>query len=153
VSTLDAHRRRVLPCCPALLPCYSCDATGHFSGSISGGSGGVRSGRLMWLICALCRGSFAVVKEGRHKASGTVVAIKIVDKKDAVFDPESLEQEVSSACFPQIGHFCWHVFCVSLTLLGVSCGAQCRVIRRVHAFLHFHDHLWSHALIVTLLQP
>ena len=72
----------------------------------------------MRLMCALYRGSFAVVKEGRHKASGTVVAIKIVDKKDAVFDPESLEQEVSSACFPQIGHFWWHV-CVSRTLLGV----------------------------------
>lgn len=43
------------------------------------------------------RGSFAVVKEGRHKASGTRVAIKIVDKKDAVFDPESLEQEVGKA--------------------------------------------------------
>jgi hypothetical protein len=76
-----------------------------FGGIISGGSGG-----LMRLMCTLYRGSFAVVKEGRHKASGTVVAIKIVDKKDAVFDPESLEQEVSSAYFPQIGHFWWHVF-------------------------------------------
>ena len=36
------------------------------------------------------------MKEGRHKASGTRVAIKIVDKKDAVFDPESLEQEVGA---------------------------------------------------------
>lgn len=43
------------------------------------------------------RGSFAVVKEGLHKESGLRVAIKIVDKKDAVFDAESLEQEVRSA--------------------------------------------------------
>ena len=42
------------------------------------------------------KGSFAVVKEGKHKASGTKVAIKVVDKKDAVFDPESLEQEIST---------------------------------------------------------
>jgi len=42
------------------------------------------------------KGSFAVVKEGRHKATGTAVAIKIVDKKDAVFDPESLEQEIGT---------------------------------------------------------
>jgi hypothetical protein len=42
------------------------------------------------------RGSFAVVKEGLHKESGTRVAIKIVDKKDAVFDAESLEQEVAN---------------------------------------------------------
>ena len=42
------------------------------------------------------RGSFAVVKEGLHKESGLRVAIKIVDKKDAVFDAESLEQEVRS---------------------------------------------------------
>jgi hypothetical protein len=40
------------------------------------------------------RGSFAVVKEGLHKESAQRVAIKIVDKKDAVFDAESLEQEV-----------------------------------------------------------
>jgi hypothetical protein len=42
----------------------------------------------------LLRGSFAVVKEGLHKESAQRVAIKIVDKKDAVFDAESLEQEV-----------------------------------------------------------
>jgi hypothetical protein len=42
------------------------------------------------------RGSFATVKEGIHKDSSTRVAIKIVDKKDAVFDAESLEQEVNS---------------------------------------------------------
>lgn len=44
----------------------------------------------------LHRGSFAVVKEGIHKESGSRVAIKIVDKKDAVFDAESLEQEVKT---------------------------------------------------------
>mmetsp|Transcript_34336 Transcript_34336/g.77341 ORF Transcript_34336/g.77341 Transcript_34336/m.77341 type:complete len:502 (-) Transcript_34336:82-1587(-) len=42
------------------------------------------------------KGSFAVVKEGIHKASRTRVAIKIVDKKDAVFDAESLEQEIAT---------------------------------------------------------
>ena len=89
----------------ALLPCRLATVA-----PISGGSGGVGSGGLMRQLCALYRGSFAVVKEGRHKASGTVVAIKIVDKKDAVFDPESLEQEVSCDCFLQIGHFRWHVF-------------------------------------------
>jgi hypothetical protein len=46
-----------------------------------------------FLSCFL-RGSFAVVKEGIHKESGSRVAIKIVDKKDAVFDAESLELEV-----------------------------------------------------------
>ena len=58
------------------------------------------------LTCAMYRGSFAVVKEGRHKASGTAVAIKIVDKKDAVFDPESLEQEVSCVCLLSLGRLC-----------------------------------------------
>lgn len=43
------------------------------------------------------RGSFAVVKEGLHKESAQRVAIKIVDKHDAIFDAESLEQEVPSA--------------------------------------------------------
>eukprot|EP00285_Hemiselmis_virescens_P000685 CAMPEP_0173414886 /NCGR_PEP_ID=MMETSP1356-20130122/84563_1 /TAXON_ID=77927 ORGANISM="Hemiselmis virescens, Strain PCC157" /NCGR_SAMPLE_ID=MMETSP1356 /ASSEMBLY_ACC=CAM_ASM_000847 /LENGTH=478 /DNA_ID=CAMNT_0014377093 /DNA_START=39 /DNA_END=1472 /DNA_ORIENTATION=+ len=42
------------------------------------------------------KGSFAVVKEGLHKESATRVAIKIVDKKDAVFDAESLEQEIAT---------------------------------------------------------
>jgi len=42
------------------------------------------------------KGSFAVVKEGLHKESGNRVAIKIVDKKDAVFDAESLEQEIAT---------------------------------------------------------
>mmetsp|Transcript_3807 Transcript_3807/g.9108 ORF Transcript_3807/g.9108 Transcript_3807/m.9108 type:complete len:522 (+) Transcript_3807:78-1643(+) len=42
------------------------------------------------------KGSFAVVKEGLHKESGLRVAIKIVDKKDAVFDAESLEQEIAT---------------------------------------------------------
>jgi serine/threonine protein kinase len=55
----------------------------------------------VFYLFAHCRGSFAVVKEGRHKATGTAVAIKIVDKKDAVFDPESLEQEVSPS-FPSL---------------------------------------------------
>ena len=57
---------------------------------------GKRRSRVICRAFALsvCRGSFAVVKEGRHKATGTAVAVKIVDKKDAVFDPESLEQEV-----------------------------------------------------------
>ena len=35
-----------------------------------------------------------MVKEGLRKENGMRVAIKIVDKKDAVFDAESLEQEV-----------------------------------------------------------
>eukprot|EP00281_Chroomonas_sp_CCMP1168_P026737 CAMPEP_0206254450 /NCGR_PEP_ID=MMETSP0047_2-20121206/23697_1 /ASSEMBLY_ACC=CAM_ASM_000192 /TAXON_ID=195065 /ORGANISM="Chroomonas mesostigmatica_cf, Strain CCMP1168" /LENGTH=490 /DNA_ID=CAMNT_0053680737 /DNA_START=107 /DNA_END=1576 /DNA_ORIENTATION=- len=42
------------------------------------------------------KGSFATVKEGVHKESGRHVAIKIVDKKDAVFDAESLEQEIAT---------------------------------------------------------
>jgi len=42
------------------------------------------------------KGSFAVVKEGIHKDSGSRVAIKIVDKKDAVFDAESLELEIAT---------------------------------------------------------
>jgi calcium/calmodulin-dependent protein kinase I len=42
------------------------------------------------------KGSFAVVKEGLHKESAQRVAIKIVDKKDAVFDAESLEQEIAT---------------------------------------------------------
>ena len=40
------------------------------------------------------RGSFATVKEGIRKDTGQKVAIKVIDKKDAVFDAESLEQEV-----------------------------------------------------------
>jgi hypothetical protein len=43
----------------------------------------------------LLRGSFATVKEGVRKDTGQKVAIKVIDKKDAVFDAESLEQEVS----------------------------------------------------------
>ena len=58
------------------------------------------------LTRAMYRGSFAVVKEGRHKASGTPVAIKIVDKKDAVFDPESLEQEVPCTRVLPLGRLC-----------------------------------------------
>mmetsp|Transcript_39548 Transcript_39548/g.61682 ORF Transcript_39548/g.61682 Transcript_39548/m.61682 type:complete len:520 (+) Transcript_39548:31-1590(+) len=42
------------------------------------------------------KGSFAVVKEGLNKETGQRVAIKIVDKKDAVFDAESLEQEIAT---------------------------------------------------------
>ena len=42
----------------------------------------------------LGKGTFATVKEGCHKKTGSKVAIKIIDKKDAVFDPESLELEV-----------------------------------------------------------
>lgn len=42
------------------------------------------------------KGSFAVVKEGLQKETGMRVAIKIVDKKDAVFDAESLEQEIAT---------------------------------------------------------
>jgi hypothetical protein len=45
---------------------------------------------------ALLRGSFATVKEGVRKDTGQKVAIKVIDKKDAVFDAESLEQEVSA---------------------------------------------------------
>ena len=69
------------------------------------------------------RGSFAVVKEGRHIATNTPVAIKIVDKKDAVFDPESLEQEVSCLTFDNSPHLCLpasllsHVLSSSLSLL------------------------------------
>jgi hypothetical protein len=36
------------------------------------------------------------VKEGARKDTGQKVAIKIIDKNDAVFDAESLEQDVSS---------------------------------------------------------
>ena len=36
------------------------------------------------------------MKEGVRKDTGQKVAIKVIDKKDAVFDAESLEQEVSS---------------------------------------------------------
>jgi hypothetical protein len=36
------------------------------------------------------------VKEGVRKDTGQKVAIKVIDKKDAVFDAESLEQEVSA---------------------------------------------------------
>ncbi len=42
------------------------------------------------------RGTFATVKEGTNKETKSRVAIKIIDKKDAVFDAESLAQEV---CF------------------------------------------------------
>ena len=35
------------------------------------------------------------MKEGVRKDTGQKVAIKVIDKKDAVFDAESLEQEVS----------------------------------------------------------
>eukprot|EP00292_Cryptomonas_paramecium_P006336 CAMPEP_0113700390 /NCGR_PEP_ID=MMETSP0038_2-20120614/23927_1 /TAXON_ID=2898 /ORGANISM="Cryptomonas paramecium" /LENGTH=497 /DNA_ID=CAMNT_0000624035 /DNA_START=124 /DNA_END=1614 /DNA_ORIENTATION=+ /assembly_acc=CAM_ASM_000170 len=41
------------------------------------------------------KGSFATVKEGTRKDTGQKVAIKVIDKKDAVFDAESLEQEVT----------------------------------------------------------
>ena len=49
------------------------------------------------LIFALVtsRGSFAVVKVGIPKEGGQNVAIKIIDKKDAQFDKESLEQEIA----------------------------------------------------------
>ena len=40
------------------------------------------------------RGTFATVKEGTHKETKQRVAVKIIDKKDAVFDAESLAQEV-----------------------------------------------------------
>ncbi len=40
------------------------------------------------------RGTFATVKEGTNKETKSRVAIKIIDKKDAVFDAESLAQEV-----------------------------------------------------------
>ena len=46
-------------------------------------------------VYLLGRGSFATVKEGVRKDTGQKVAIKVIDKKDAVFDAESLEQEVS----------------------------------------------------------
>uniref|UniRef100_A0A7S0QLN4 cGMP-dependent protein kinase n=1 Tax=Cryptomonas curvata TaxID=233186 RepID=A0A7S0QLN4_9CRYP len=42
------------------------------------------------------KGSFATVKEGVRKDTGQKVAIKVIDKKDAVFDAESLEQEIAT---------------------------------------------------------
>mmetsp|Transcript_30303 Transcript_30303/g.80255 ORF Transcript_30303/g.80255 Transcript_30303/m.80255 type:complete len:314 (+) Transcript_30303:165-1106(+) len=42
------------------------------------------------------KGSFATVKEGTRKDTGQKVAIKVIDKKDAVFDAESLEQEIAT---------------------------------------------------------
>jgi serine/threonine protein kinase len=36
------------------------------------------------------------VKEGVRKETGQKFAIKIIDKKDAVFDAESLEEEVNA---------------------------------------------------------
>ncbi len=44
----------------------------------------------------LLRGSIATVKEGVKKDTGQKVAIKVVDKKNAAFDAESLEQEVNA---------------------------------------------------------
>jgi calcium/calmodulin-dependent protein kinase I len=44
----------------------------------------------------LGEGSFAIVKAGVHKASGKKVAIKIVDKRDKIFDATSLEQEIET---------------------------------------------------------
>jgi serine/threonine protein kinase len=44
----------------------------------------------------LLRGSIATVKEGVKKDTGEKVAIKVIDKKDAAFDAESLEQEVNA---------------------------------------------------------
>ncbi len=46
------------------------------------------------LLPAQNRGTFATVKEGTNKETKARVAIKIIDKKDAVFDAESLAQEV-----------------------------------------------------------
>mmetsp|Transcript_65940 Transcript_65940/g.162287 ORF Transcript_65940/g.162287 Transcript_65940/m.162287 type:complete len:475 (+) Transcript_65940:104-1528(+) len=43
----------------------------------------------------LGKGSFATVKVGVPKDGGPHVAIKIIDKKDAQFDKESLEQEIA----------------------------------------------------------
>lgn len=43
----------------------------------------------------LGKGSFAVVKVGVPKDGSPNVAIKIIDKKDAQFDKESLEQEIA----------------------------------------------------------
>jgi serine/threonine protein kinase len=49
---------------------------------------------LIWALVT-SRGSFAVVKVGIPKEGGQNVAIKIIDKKDAQFDKESLEQEIA----------------------------------------------------------
>jgi len=43
----------------------------------------------------LGKGSFAVVKIGIPKDGGPKVAVKIIDKKDAQFDKDSLEQEIA----------------------------------------------------------
>ena len=48
----------------------------------------------IFLLCR--RGTFATVKEGTNKETKARVAIKIIDKKDTVFDAESLAQEVMS---------------------------------------------------------
>ncbi len=48
------------------------------------------------VILTLIRGSFATVKEGVKKDTGQKVAIKVIGKQDAVFDAESLEQEVNA---------------------------------------------------------
>ena len=42
------------------------------------------------------QGSFAVVKAGRHKASGDRVAIKMVEKCHPKFDAASLENEIAA---------------------------------------------------------
>ena len=44
----------------------------------------------------LGKGSFATVKEGRHRDKGTLVAIKIVDKWMNSFHQSSLEQEIET---------------------------------------------------------
>jgi serine/threonine protein kinase len=49
---------------------------------------------LIWTLVN-SRGSFAVVKVGIPKDGGQNVAIKIIDKKDAQFDKDSLEQEIA----------------------------------------------------------
>uniref|UniRef100_A0A7S0I2N3 cGMP-dependent protein kinase n=1 Tax=Hanusia phi TaxID=3032 RepID=A0A7S0I2N3_9CRYP len=53
-------------------------------------------------------GSFAVVKAGRHIETGTPVAIKIVSKRDALFNEESLDREIATMMQ------CDHPNCVAL---------------------------------------
>ena len=58
-------------------------------------------------------GSFAVVKAGRHIETGTPVAIKIVSKRDALFNEESLDREIATMMQ------CDHPNCVALYQVNV----------------------------------
>ena len=72
------------------------------------------------------QGSFAVVKAGRHKASGDRVAIKMVEKCHPKFDAASLENEIAAMT---VAH---HPNCVQLHAIYYEPDRTCLVLDLVH---------------------